>query len=231
VLDVRTITTITLDLDDTLWAIGPVIARAERQLRDWLASNYPRVPTEFSHDDIQSLRKQVIAEYADRSHDLTFLRREIIARMGQAAGYTIDVDAAFDVFDAARNDLDLYPDVRPALSSLTQRFTLIAVTNGNADLDKIGIGDLFDGFVSARTAGAAKPASQIFNAAVEAGGAVAAQTLHVGDHPQLDINGAREAGLWAVWINRDNTAWPDDMDEPDGVVSDLHGLDRLLGSS
>jgi len=231
VLDVRTITTITLDLDDTLWAIGPVIARAERRLRDWLTLNYPRVPQAFSHDDVLRLRNQVIAEHADRSHDLTFLRREVITRMGQTAGYTIDVDAAFDVFDSERNDLDLYPDVRPALSSLTQRFTLIAVTNGNADLDKIGIGDLFDGFVSARTAGAAKPAPPIFEAAVEAGGAAAAQTLHVGDHPRLDINGAREAGLWAVWINRDNNAWPDDIDEPDGEVSDLHGLDRLLRSS
>lgn len=227
-LNAHSITTITFDLDDTLWAIGPVIARAELELRLWLTSNYPRVSDVFSHDDILQLHARVIAEHVDRSHDFTFLRREVITRIGQAAGYTIDVDAAFEVFDAARNDLDLFPDVRPALSSLMKRFTLIAVTNGNANLDKIGIGNLFDGFISARSVGAAKPAAPIFAAAVEAGGSAAAKTLHVGDHPEIDIDGARAAGLRTVWINRDNDIWPDDIEEPDGTVSDLHELDRLL---
>ena len=48
--------------------------------------------------------------------------------------------ASFAVFDRYRNDLELFPDVRPALEALSQRFTLIAVTNGNANLDTIGIG-------------------------------------------------------------------------------------------
>ena len=45
------------------------------------------------------------------------------------------VDAAFDVFDDARNDLELFPEVRPALESLRKRFVLVAVTNGNANLE------------------------------------------------------------------------------------------------
>ena len=52
----QNIRTITLDLDDTLWAIGPVIARAERRLQDWLSANYPRVPECFSRDEIFALK-------------------------------------------------------------------------------------------------------------------------------------------------------------------------------
>jgi len=102
------------------------------------------------------------------------------------------------------------------------------VTNGNARLDRIGIDDLFDGFVSARSAGAAKPARRIFDAAVSAGGAEAHETLHVGDHPEVDVNGARAAGLRAVWLNRNGRDWPSELSQPDGVVRNLEELDHLL---
>jgi len=225
----RDIRTITFDLDDTLWAIGPVIARAERCLVGWYRENYPRIPERLSADDALAIRDAVISEYSEQAHDLTFLRREVIARMGSMAGYPdIDVDAAFAVFDAARNELDLFPDVRPVLTILRARFTLIAVTNGNASLEKIGIADLFDGFITARAVGAAKPARRIFAAAVEAGGDKPERTLHVGDHPELDVEGARRHGLKTVWVNRGGHAWPPELIEPDGVVDDLHGLERLL---
>lgn len=222
------IQTITLDLDDTLWAIGPVIARAERRLQQWLAENYPRVPELVSSDDRANIRERVLAEYCDRAHDLTFLRREVIRRIGRAAGYEVDVDAAFAVFDTERNRLELFPDVVPALRSLHEQFKLIAVTNGNADLAKIGIAELFDGHISARTVGAAKPAAKIFHAAVEEGGASPAETLHVGDHPTMDVDGARAAGLRAAWINRVNHTWPKELAHPGTEISDLHQLDELL---
>lgn len=228
-LDTRSISTITFDLDDTLWAIGPVIRRAERRLREWLESRHPGVFSQLSDSDITTLKQQVFVEHADRSHDMTFLRREIIARMGERSGHAIDVDAAFEVFYEARNDIELYPDVRPALVSLAERFTLIAVTNGNADLERIGISDLFDGIVSARSAGAAKPHPQIFHAAIELAGTAAECTLHVGDHPQLDVDAARAAGLFAVWVNRAGHDWPAGVGEPDGVVRDLGDLDAMLG--
>lgn len=220
---------ITLDLDDTLWDTPPVIRRAESALRDWLSEHYPRTTERFPAADVFELRKVVVAEHRDHSHDLSFLRREVIRRMGAAVGYDeIDVDAAFDVFDRYRNDLELFPDVLPALESLRRRYTLVAVTNGNARLERIGIDELFDGYVSARSAGAAKPARRIFDAAVEAGGTSPDETLHVGDHPELDVHGAREAGLRSVWMNRVGAAWPDHLEPPDGTVVDLADLDRQL---
>ncbi len=226
------IRTITLDLDDTLWDITPVIRRAETRLRDWLAERYPRIVDMHQPEDIAELRAQVFAEHQDRSHDLTFIRCEVLARMGVAAGYGNDfVDEAFDVFDEERNTLELFPEVRPALESLSSRYTLVAVTNGNAKLDRIGIDHFFHAVVSARSAGAAKPARPIFDAAVSVGGAAAHQTLHVGDHPEFDVHGARSAGLRTAWLNRNGHAWPDSFEPPDRTVSDLRELDELLVAS
>ena len=223
------IRTITIDLDDTLWAIHPVIKRAEERLYTWTSERYPRVTELFAPEDLMEVRTAVIAEHRDRLHDLTFLRRTILARLGQAAGYDDSyVDEAFAVFVEARNDVELFPEARPALEFLAERFVLVAVTNGNADLQKIGIDDLFDDVVSAAMAGAAKPDRTIFDMAVKAGGASAAQTLHVGDHPLCDVHGARDAGLRAVWVNRGGDDWPDEYHAPDGEVQHIGELSELL---
>lgn len=226
------IRTVTIDLDDTLWAIHPVIKRAEERLYAWMTEHYPRITELFSVDDIRALRAEVVAECSDRAHDLTFLRRTVLTRLGEAAGYgDSHVDAAFEVFDEARNDVTLFPEAKPALRFLKQRYVVIAVTNGNANLDRIGISDLFDGVVSAASAGAAKPARPIFDAAVRAGGASAEQTLHVGDHPFYDVHGARDAGLKAVWVNRNGEEWPREYNAPDAEIRHVGELHNLLGQS
>jgi 2-haloalkanoic acid dehalogenase type II len=228
---VNDIRTITLDLDDTLWDVTPVIRRAEARLRGWLAERYPRIVEMHQPEDIMELRARVVAENEDRAHDLTFIRCEVLARMGVAAGYQDDfVDEAFNVFDRERNSLELFPEVRGALESLASRYTLVAVTNGNARLDRIGIDHFFHAVVSARSAGAAKPARPIFDAAVRIGGAAAHETLHVGDHPEFDVHGARAAGLRTAWLNRNGHEWPGSFEPPDRTIADLRELDELLAA-
>ncbi len=231
--DVRVIT---MDLDDTLWEVMPVILRAEAALKTWFAEHYPGISERVSGDDVMALRAEVVTRYRDRAHDLTFLRKQTIIGMALMAGYdetlavTISEDA-FAVFNEHRNRLDLFPDARPALEKLSARYRLVAVTNGNADLELIGIDDLFDAYVSARTAGAAKPDPRIFTAAIEAGGHPAEHTLHVGDHPEHDVQGARQCGLRAAWVNRRSQPWPEEHAAADLEVSDLGVLADFLVSS
>ena len=225
----KAIRTITIDLDDTLWAIHPVIHRAERGLYEWLGTRYPRITATTSRAEIQKQRADVALEFPEHSHDYTYMRRTVLARLGVAAGYGDNiVDEAMAVFDAIRNDVEIFPEVRPALMALRERYALIAVTNGNANLEMIGIDHLFHDVVTARTAGAAKPAQKIFDAAVRAGGASAEQTLHVGDHPEFDVDGAMTAGLNAVWVNRSGSPWPKELRKPQGIVSHVGQLPALL---
>jgi 2-haloalkanoic acid dehalogenase type II len=228
--NVKEIRTITVDLDDTLWEIYPVIRRAEQRLRDWLEQHYPRITEMFALEDIAEVRARVLEMHADMAYDLTFVRRTLLTEMATAAGYNkFLVDDAFAVFEEARNDVEVFPEVRPALRALRERYTLIAVTNGNADLDRIGISDLFDDHVNAAMAGAAKPERPIFDVAVKAGGASAAETLHVGDHPLYDVHGAKQAGLRTAWVNRNGSDWPIEYELPDAEVAHVGELLTLIG--
>ncbi|MGI9272545.1 MAG: HAD family hydrolase [Woeseiaceae bacterium] len=222
---------LTIDLDDTLWEIHPVIHRAERKLYEWLGENYPRITAMFSREAVLAERRAVAEQFPEYDHDYTFMRRTVLGRLGIAANYgDALVDDAMEIFDTVRNDVELFPEVRPALLALREEYTLVAVTNGNADLKRIGIDDLFHEFISARTAGAAKPAQQIFDAAVSAGGADVQQTVHVGDHPEFDVHGARAAGLHTVWVNRSGKRWPQEFSKPDGTVSHIGQLQSLLAA-
>jgi putative hydrolase of the HAD superfamily len=170
-----------------------------------------------------------MVEFIDRAHDLTFLRHTVLGRIGVAAGYGSDfIEEAFSVFDEVRNDVELFPEVIPTLEALGERFQIIAVTNGNANLETIGIRHLFDGVITAAMAGAAKPASQVFEMAVRAGGASKAETLHIGDQPLHDVEGARAAGLRTAWINRNGAEWPDEYARPDMEVVHVGEILALL---
>ena len=223
---------ITLDLDDTLWEIEPVIRRAEAKLWQWLAENYPRISTQFSSADVLNIRVSVMEEFTDYQHDFRFLRKKVLERLAAESGYAADlVEPAFEVFDHARNDVELFPDVLSNLEALAENFTIIALTNGNASLQKIGIDHLFHGAVTATDVGAAKPAREIFEVAIERSGYSAIEILHVGDHPETDVDGAREAGLRTAWMNRKSADWPDHLHRPDVVVTTVADLRRLLESA
>ena len=225
----RNIRTITLDLDDTLWEIHPVIHRAERRLYEWLGEHYPRITEKFEPTDMREVRSQVIAEFSERSHDLTFLRRTVLTRVGAAAGYSDHfVDDAFAVFDEVRNAVDIFPEVIPALEKLHERYVVIALTNGNANLDMIGIGHFFEGVIASADVGVSKPAKRIFDVAVAAAGCEPTEILHVGDHPETDIDGARAAGLRTAWMNRVDAEWPEHLPAPDTIVTTISELAQVL---
>ena len=77
---------ITLDLDDTLWPVGPTLVAAEKTLTEWLQSHAPRTGSTLTPDSRASLRKAVLADHPDQSHDLGFLRREVLRRAMALAG-------------------------------------------------------------------------------------------------------------------------------------------------
>ena len=217
---------LSFDLDDTLWPVGPVIAAAESTLLSWLRQRYPSVVSGHNVESMRAQRAQVTTRYPERVHDLTFLRRRALGDLFAAAGHAETLaDEAFEVFFSARNRVELYDDVRPALTRLASHYRLYALSNGNADLERCGIADLFAGHVTARAAGAAKPDARIFARLAALAGVEAAGVLHVGDDPHADVVGATQAGMQAVWINRDAREWPKMFTPPARTISTLAELD------
>lgn len=225
----REVVAVCLDLDDTLWAVGPAIERAELALMGWLGQHCPRVTRMHDRDSMRRQRMRVAEEHPQMRHDLTFLRRQALLRHVREAGYPEELaDHAFDVFYAARNQVEPFPDVIPALARLLRRYRLTSLSNGNADLAVIGLARYFEISVAARDAGAAKPDPRIFEALLARTGLAPAQVVYVGDDPLADVEGARRAGLHAVWVDRFGRAWPEDLEPPVQVVKDLAGLADLL---
>lgn len=224
----QSIRAITFDLDDTLWEIGPVIENAEREIYRWLAIHCPRVIGQFSLDDMQRVRAVIAEEYPQYAHDLSRLRWLAFEKILSAAGYDeSSVEQVFDEFMALRNSVEFFPDALPALERLSEVYPLASLTNGNADLELIGISHHFTATICAKDHGVAKPHRDIFHAACRALECEPGEVLHIGDNPEHDVLGAVDAGLRAVWLNRRGDTWAH-RESADIEAKDLNEVLRHL---
>jgi putative hydrolase of the HAD superfamily len=216
---------ITLDLDDTLWPIAPVIERAESALHDWMLVHAPNAAARYPVAAMRALRDAVAIANPHLAHDFTAQRKLSLAQAFAECGHDPElVGAAFEAFHIERNRVDLYPDVEIALDRLGEHAALAAVTNGNADLARIGLQHRFVFSLGAREHGTAKPDAGIFHAACVRLDAAPQDVIHVGDDPELDVVGAARAGLRTCWINRRNESWTHSDVHPDIIVDHLGAL-------
>lgn len=220
---------LTFDLDGTLWDVWPVVERAEQLLHEWLGESYPRIAAQFAPLELRGLCDVVSATHPERAHDRTWLRKAALQYAAQQAGYqTFDVEGAFAVFFSARNAVELFPEVRSTLEQLGKRYPLAALSNGNADLQIIGIHDLFKFYMNAIAFGAGKPNAAFFAAASQRLGVAPAHIVHIGDDPRDDVCGAAQAGFSTVWVNRNGETWPMTAVRADAEIVALDELEPLL---
>ena len=224
-LDLTLIKAITLDLDDTLWPVWPTIKRAEQALDDWLALHAPQTALLMAQPATRlEIREHVNGLHPELKHNLSALRLKSIALALRRSGDDPQLaDAAFDIFYSERNRVEMYADAPGALSFLARRFPLVALSNGNADVHRIGIGAYFSASISAQQFGVGKPDPRIFEAASQAAGVQPHEVLHVGDDAALDVLAAQACGMQAVWVNRARQPWGHAA-QPHLTVASLHEL-------
>jgi putative hydrolase of the HAD superfamily len=228
-LDLGKIKAISLDLDDTLWPIWPTIERAEMALHDWLGANAPLTAALFDNAAaLREIRGEMTTSRPDLKHDMSALRRESIRLALRRAGEDPDLaEPAFEVFFAERQRVTLFDDALPALEFLAGRFPLVALSNGNADLRRVGLDHFFRAAICAREFGVGKPDPRIFHAAAGAVDVTTDGVLHIGDDATLDALGALNAGMQAGWLNRSDAIWPHEQ-EPQATLTHLGELRELL---
>jgi 2-haloalkanoic acid dehalogenase type II len=217
---------LTLDLDDTLWPVLPSLERADHAVDAWLQQHHPEVARAWPIAQMRELRAQVAVENPELAHDYSAQRQltmqQAFARCGTQEA---PVDILWEIYFAARNDVELYADSLPALKRLALRWPLVSLTNGNADLERVGIHTHFHHHISASNTGVAKPDARMFMAAAEHLGLAPENILHIGDDPRLDVAGARDAGMHTAWINRHHASWPSELgDPPDLDLPDMSAL-------
>jgi len=216
---------VTLDLDDTLWPFAPIGARIDQALYDWMCEHSPATAAMYPMAAMNELRERTFRDNPQLHHDLSELRRLSLREALLASGASLDlVEPAYEAFFAVRNQVECYPDAIDALARIAARVPVAALSNGNADLQRIGLAEHFVFQLGAREHGAAKPDPGIFHAACQRLGVPPAQVLHVGDHVDMDVAGAIAAGLRGCWINRDAAQWPHAHVQPDLHFDTLTGL-------
>jgi FMN hydrolase / 5-amino-6-(5-phospho-D-ribitylamino)uracil phosphatase len=221
---------ILFDLDDTLWPIAPAILQAEESVYAWLREHAPRVAERFTIESLRQARLELLARQPEFHLDLGKLRRAGLVAAFEAAGEDVGedaarIDGAMARYFAARNAVVPYDDVLPGLARLRDMLLVGSISNGNADLQAIGLSHHFKVSVAAHQLGVAKPDAAIFLAACRELGVAPEDAVYVGDDVLLDVRGAQQAGLRAVWMNRTGSSRHLEHDVvPDAIVRDFHEL-------
>lgn len=177
--------------------------------------------------------RPVAGSRAATAFRLSELRRRILLQALRSAGYPDEeaaslAEGAFQAFLAARHRVSFFDDVHSTLEQLARDYTLGVITNGNADIRRLGLADYFRFAVSAEQLGIGKPDPRPFQEALRLAGISANQAVHIGDHPLDDIAGARQAGLQAIWFNPQGQPWQASTAPPTAQVRRLAELPGLL---
>jgi len=230
----RPIRAITLDLDDTLWPIEPTMRRAERLAHELLAGHAPEIIANWSIERLRERRMAIHATRPELRRDFVTIRRLALQEAFRDAGaddaqFAEIIEASLHVHMTARNEVELYPEVLACLQRLSARYRVASLSNGNACLVQIGLDHLFHAMVSAHAHGTSKPDPALFHVACRELDCAPEEVVHLGDDIELDIRGARAAGLHAVWMNRASHPWPGD-DAP-VTVADLEAFERWLAGA
>lgn len=199
---------VTFDLDNTLWETDNTIRKAESDMRDAFSRRVPGFSERFDFRATLALREQVVADSPEIAHDVTRLRKEVLFRAARECGCGEDdartyAEEAFDVFLHARHRVSYLDGALDLLTTLKPRYTLVSLTNGNADFMRLGLDRYFSFGLTAADVGAMKPHRAMFDAALERTGVAADDAVHIGDQPIDDIQGAKDIGMHTIWFNPD----------------------------
>ena len=127
----------------------------------------------------------------------------------EAADFNGDIGAAIEImWDVwLYRSWAPYPEVPAVLATLRENGTKLAVVSNwsptlELTLDHLNLTQYFDAVVCSASVGCAKPATAIFDHAVERISVSRDRVLHIGDNYDADVLGAQTAGLDAAWVLR-----------------------------
>jgi putative hydrolase of the HAD superfamily len=199
------------DLDDTLFdhdhatrTAQRVVAAATPALASWRLEELQRRHREV----LDELHLEVLAGRLT----VDDARIERFRRLIEEGGARATADLARQVAREYRQAYEVAWQVVPGAIDLLTHFRragvpVVIVTNNivleqRQKLASVGLDQYIDVLVTSEEVGITKPSPGIFTEALARVGAGADEAVMVGDAWSTDIEGARAAGLRAVWLNR-----------------------------
>lgn len=218
---------------------GKTVRSTAGHLHAVLAPHAPQVTLERCYEaligswqEAERLRALDDREVAAPQRFADFFRRLSLDAAALPAGLT---QAMLDTHRRELSKAACCPShYRPLLERLARSHRLAVVSNFDYTptalgiLETAGLRDLFATIVVSDEIGWRKPRSDIFQAALQRTGADPTRTLFVGDRADIDVLGARRAGLDAAWINPSRDPLPADIEPPAYEIRDLAELEDIL---
>lgn len=209
------------DIDDTL-------CEYRQSASDLLAHSFDAVGVDpfFTAEEYYA----VFEEYIDVAEDTEDIRERAFSGLAEENGVDPEIGRAVASAYASERD---HRDVRfldgaeSALETMSERYTVGAVTNGDpemqrAKLSSLGVRDRFETVVFAGFDTVAKPDPAPFERALDDLGVDAGRAVKVGNSLEHDVLGARNAGLRSVWLDRSGDVTPDPA--PDYRIESMREL-------
>lgn len=200
---------ITFDLDDTLFDNNRHMPLAEAAFLSDLHQQHPST-TELTSSEWHRHKQVVLQNNPQLRNDMGELRRQVLSAIFHALGYQGQklqqaVIQCFDSFYFHRSNFKVEENIHSLLAKLTQRYPLVAITNGNVNLEQISLAPYFTHVFKSSLNLSMKPHKAMFDASKAALSLTSGQILHVGDSLQNDIYGAIKAGFQSAWYAHDRT--------------------------
>jgi putative hydrolase of the HAD superfamily len=121
----------------------------------------------------------------------------------------------------------VFPHTHEVLGALREKYTMSIITNGfpesqHKKMKASNLHGYFDHLVISEEVGFAKPHSGIFEVALTRAAVAKHEVVMIGDNLYADIEGAKNAGLNAIWFN------PHNEEKPDQHIREIRVLNELL---
>ncbi|WP_440054674.1 HAD-IA family hydrolase [Pseudoalteromonas sp. T1lg65] len=201
---------ISFDLDDTLYDNRPVIIAAVAAMNNHLLKH----PAWQSQGEAfwSFCRNTVATQQPNLCEDVTKWRQHALLFGFQQLGFDDRqsqqfAKEAYQAFAEARSHIVVTDDVIALLGKLRQRYKLVALTNGNVEVEKFNLAGQFDLVLKAGIDGRAKPHPEMYHRACQQLQLAPEQLLHVGDSLDTDVQGAHRAGCASVWLRNNFTRY------------------------
>ncbi len=157
------------------------------------------------------------------------MHRQRLAILYQEYGVQRDLDADLNYLWSRMGTCQIYPDVFEIIPRLKAHYKISLLTNADNDDPLVQIllsnGFTFDAVMTSEMVGSYKPEALIFHEMLKLMNLNPNEVLVIGDSPVSDIQGARNANLKVVWLNRPRTPLPKNLPNPD---FEIHHLAELL---
>ena len=223
---------IAFDLDGTLCTYGVTIQEA-------IAGALRRVgrPIDLVGDlDEAALRyDELWFEIEQKQGSVMLLRKQIWERLlseHEVEGPGLARKLAEQYTQIRVPSIHLFDGVRELLLDLGCIYRLGLLTNGPSDMqwpkiEHLGLRSLFKTILVSGDVGLHKPDKHIFEALLNKLGITAKEALYVGNSLEMDVVGAKSAGMLSAWIRDGNDEDVGDM-TPDIVLDNLCALREVL---